>query len=339
MNYPNIFIEYDFWGEFENLRSSLNNCDEFDRDIQNRKNSFERILQLFRSANIYTNEKIQYSEYKEYIAIHQNWKSVIFREIVKSNGFKSCRKLSDATDENQEDILNQSDTCFFTTENHNTTRQKMLQEGRIYETSKSFENDFFLNTSCPSEPIPSSSEIFQDFSKIEKITHPCNSLIILDRYFLSNFNKKNQKTKKSILSFLNKIISPKIEKYFELDIIFENPNNNALVTKLYHEILNEFDNKLSLHIYFPYGWEANKADRYMLTNYSVITIGHPFDRESFISSNFFPSKQNSQDVINAYNYLKERIGFVKKIIEGTNEHTNDIVLKLKSDNFSHRIFN
>jgi hypothetical protein len=327
MNHPNIFIEKGYWNEFELHAKTLNNYSvfEFDKVIQNRKKTVERIVELFRSSNIYTNDKIEDLDLHQNFGIDKDFKSVLFREIIKNNVFESARKLN--LEKKLEDF-DQSDFCFFTTENQNICLAKTEKEGRIHHSSNFLENNFFLNNSFPSE------ETNQDISKIDKLYHPCNSLVILDCYFFTDFAKK----KKNFFDFLHKIIPQKIELQFELDIIVDNPQNSLLVSSIYNEILIEFSNKLSLHIYLPFKLKNKVSDRYILTNYSVITIGHPFDRNSHISSNFFPSNQNKEAVINSYNNLKERISFVKKIIDQTPDDFLSTRCKLKSDNSYHRIF-
>jgi hypothetical protein len=328
MIYPNVFIEKKFWQILEEERTKINFSNPFDFDTENtaKRNSFERILALIRGSNIITDEFISDSDFKQINKLNDNAKSIVIKEIIKSTVFVNGRKISDGKNINAFEDL--TDISFLSGDEISICIKNSMENGHIHIGKEFLKQEFFLNNSFPVEQTQ------KDLSKLDKLFHPCNSLVIIDPYLFTSFDKK----KPYLFAFLKKIIPETLKKTFELDIIVKNKDRYNEVSYARNQILAEFNN-ISLHIYHTKELNDNESDRYLITNYSLISVGHPFDRESNISSNFFPSNSNENLVIQSYNTRFKKLEFIKKIIDKTPNELIGNKCILMNDNKKHRIFN
>jgi hypothetical protein len=327
--YPNIFIEKKFWQilDQEALKIKQSSPFEFDKENKNRKNSFERILSLIRSSNIYTNENLLEIDLKQITSKEDNAKSLIIKEIIKSDVYENSRKLT--LEKNITDFKKEPDFCFFCADEISSCEKEANENGHIHVGRGFLENDFFPYNSFPVEHTQ------KDLSRLNKIFHPCNSLVIIDPYLFTSFEKK----KNYLFNFLRRIIPKSLNRPFELDIVIKNQDKYHEVNIAKNKILSEFDN-LSLHIYHTKELNDSESDRYLITNYALISVGHPFDRDSNISSNFFPSNNDENLVIQSYKTRIKKLEFIKKIITKTpKEISPGFPCIIMNDTLNHRIFN
>jgi hypothetical protein len=82
----------------------------------------------------------------------------------------------------------------------------------------------------------------------------------------------------------------------------------------------------------------DENDRYLLTNYGVFSIGHPFDRKSNVSCSFYPSNNNIQDIHISFNFWREKIEFAKSMIKSTPLSFGASKAIWKSDDLIHSIY-
>lgn len=328
MIYPNIYIEKKFWQILEEESSKIKSSSpfDFDRDERIRKHSFERILALIRGSNIYTDEILNDIDIRQITTLNDNAKSFIIKEIIKSDSIECSRKLHFG--KKITEFAAETDICFFSSDEFTDCEKKTNEDGKIRIGKEFLQREFFINNTFPVEPTD------KDLSKLDKIFHPCNSLVIIDPYLFTNFEKK----KTYLFNFLKKIIGNTLKKPFELDIIVKNNDRYNDVIKGNNLLLAEF-NEISLHIYFSKALNDSESDRYLITNYALISIGHPFDRESNISSNFFPSNQDENLVVQAYNARIKKLELINKIIEKTPKKFLENQCIFKNDNNKHEIFN
>ncbi len=328
MLYPNVYIEKKFWEilDEESIKIKSSSPFDFDSDDRIRKHSFERILALIRGSNIYTDETLTDNDIRHIASLNNNAKSFIIKEIIKSDSIDCSRKLH--LGKNITEFAAKTDICYFNADEFTVCEKKTKKDGKIRIGKQFLQREFFINNTFSVEHTD------KDLSKLENIFHPCNSLVIIDPYLFTNFDKK----KTYLFNFLKKAITNTLEKPFELDIIVKNNDRYNDVIKANNMILAEFS-KISLHIYFSKALNDTESDRYLITNYALIAIGHPFDKESHISSSFFPSNQNENLVIKAFNTRIKKLEFVKKIIQKTPEKFLEYNCVYKNDFIQHEIFN
>ena len=324
--YPTVFISEAFLDHFDETAKSINNQplllinESIERNEA--KRSFERMCILFKNATIRTdirNNKIvkyiksgskNYSTYKEWI-IHL---------AVKDSRFFSEQDL---------DKLDGANSSYFTTLPSFDSEQLSCKTGILINGQPCTNRPFFLEHSF------ASIETAAELREIDICKHPCSSMIIIDKYL---FDEKDNTKIKNLISLLKRFISSDLDKPFQLDIIIKSPENNSLLSNKFKQIIDEFEpNKLSLHLYAP--MKLNESDRYFITNYSVITIGHPLDRNSNISCNFYLSHDNEAQIKSGFKFWKTKIEFVQNIIKETPKKIGQMDCIIKNDEIRHNIYN
>lgn len=128
-----------------------------------------------------------------------------------------------------------------------------------------------------------------------------------------------------------------LSKTFEIDILIENPENNGLVEAKYNENLKAFPNKLSLHIYAPRRF-GNESDRYLINNCAALIIPHPFDWDTNITCNFYPSNISKQAIRSAYGIWLKKLKLARDLINRTPDYYDSIKSTWVSDELKDSIF-
>ena len=331
-DYPNLFVSEIFFDSLDKKMDEVSSYSLLDIDNYSKRKSFDRIRELFLSGNIYTDIK------KETIAKYRNNlngtiidnKHLILKSIWKAKANAHTREL--VLEKNIEDCK-LSNFCFFIDKNHEDCENLSQIEGKIIVGHDFLNSPFYLEQTFAGELTD------KNINQVNKIKHPCGSMLIIDQYLF------DQNKIPDLINFLEKIISPKLSKPFELDILIGTDEYNEVdIKNKYDKILNAFSNKISLHIVNDKSAFVNKkekgkeSDRYFVTNYSTISIGHPFDRKTNISCNFYPSNNSIEGIISSYSIWKEKIIFAKKRIESAPEKSGKYYVKWKSDDIKHSIF-
>ncbi len=330
--YPNVFVAEKFLDEFDNCNNQLKESSIYDTDSENenKKNSLLRIRDLLLTSNIYSDitDKALVKYHTKKFGTYNNFKDLVFDKIVKeSSTFTNGRRL--VIRKQQEDCF-QSNFCFFTNNSFEECETESNITGKIVLGIDFLKKPFYLQQTFAGEIT--NPQIYQ----IEKAKHPCTSLVIIDKYLFTdapNFQPKIP----NLIHFLNQLIPTNLTKLFEIDIIIKSQENNNLVESKYKQILEAFPNKISLHIYAPRNIE--EADRYLITNYATLSIGHPGDRETNVSCSFYPSNNNKDAIKSAYNTWINKLRLAKDLINDTPDNYGLIKSGWKSDNIKHSIFN
>ena len=166
--------------------------------------------------------------------------------------------------------------------------------------------------------------------QVEKIKHPCNSLIILDSFLFNGAGKVT-----NLINFVEKMMPVQLSNKFQIDIIIQNPYDNQKIQKAYDKILHALKDKISLHIYLSNNLKDIESDRYILTNYAIINIGHPFDRNTNVSCSFYPSQSNIEDVSTSYKDIQQKRTIIKNVISKIEPIFRDNKTIWKSDDIKH----
>ncbi len=321
--YPNIFISNKFWGLFEEYRNEISNYpfDDNNIELEQKRVSFFRIRSLILSSNIYTDEDITLEDYCEKNGVYENFKKLVFSLLIDSNLIATSKKIKPNTN-----ITNckNPDFCYFTNNSFEFCDSYSKKYGVIYLGANFLNVPFYLKNSFPLELTT------EKIHQVEKIKHPCNSLIILDSFLFNGAGKVT-----NLINFVEKMMPVQLSNKFQIDIIIQNPYDNQKIQKAYDKILHALKDKISLHIYLSNNLKDIESDRYILTNYAIINIGHPFDRNTNVSCSFYPSQSNIEDVSTSYKDIQQKRTIIKNVISKIEPIFRDNKTIWKSDDIKH----
>lgn len=329
--YPNIFVSEGFFEniDIESKKIPQLNIYSNDSEVENKFKSIQRIRDLLLVSNIYSDitDKSLVKYHAKQFGTYNNLKDLIFHRVIKDSNFTNGRKLFIRQ---QKSDCDKSGFCYFTNQDTSECINESQQNGKIVLGKDFLKTPFYLEHTFASEST--NDKIFQ----IEKSKHPCTGIIIIDKY-LFNDAKNHSKKIPNLISFLNELIPKELINPFEIDIITQNDSKNQLFNSKFNQILEAFPNKLSLHIYAPISLNQ-VTDRYLITNYSILSIGHPFDRDTNVSCNFFPSNNSTDAIKSSYKLWREKVHLAFDVIKNTPESMGFIQTIWKSDNLVHTIF-
>jgi hypothetical protein len=169
---------------------------------------------------------------------------------------------------------------------------------------------------------------------------PVNALIIVDKYLLYPSKKMTiDKKTDSIYAFVKYIMGDTSES-FHLTMMFSNTQGNESVPRESIEKLKmKFANKnieLELIIYNNF----KSTDRVFFTNYSTISMGHPFSEGiTYITQNFLGNGHDRQEITEQYqDYLKDIYHIWQKRKSATDSPVENLNCEYLNDPFQNRIF-
>lgn len=327
--YPNTYVSNAFFEIFDECYKALGNSSiyEVDDSENSKRESLYRIKDLLLSSNITTD--IKDSALRKYFSrengTYNNLRDLILHQLIKGSAYANTPALSynkglEECDENN--------FCYFVDSNLQTSKS-LPSKRRIVLGDNFLETPFFLNHNFAVDQTD------ETVPQVEKIKHPCSSLIIIDRYLFQD-TRTEQKTP-NLIRFLKDLRPSEISTPFEVDIITEISDNDRRITSKYKQITEAIPENLSLHIYAVSNLQEH--DRYFITNYALITIGLPFVGNSNISCSFYPSNKGKDGVISAYRNWLNKIKYAKKIVETTRSSIGLLKTIWKSDEIQHSIFN
>ena len=329
---PNIYVSEDFFENFDIEWAKLPqpNIYSTNEDEENKRKSINRIKDLMIASNIYSDvtDKSVVKYHTKQFGIYSSIKDLVFHTKVKDASYATRGQLKPRY--TKEDC-NKSGFCYFTNNDSLQCLKETQKTGKIVLGKDFLQTPFYLEHSFASESTN------ENINQIEKLKHPCTGIVIMDKYLFEDTSSRSQKIPNLIL-FLKELISPNLVDTFQVDIITENKSNNQLFDFKFNQILEAFTNKISLHIYAP-SVINQEADRYLITNYAVFAIGHPFDRSTNVSCNFFPSNTSVDPIKKSYQLWFEKISLALKIIKKTPDKIGLVKSIWKSDNSEHSIFN
>jgi len=329
--YPNVFIAEDFFENYDTEYKKIPQLNLYSENLEgnNKINSLSRIRDLLLASNIYSdisNSSLLNYNVKQF-GTYNNLKDLVFHRIIKDSSFTNGRKL---IIRQQKSDCNKSGFCYFTNQDTSDCINESQQNGKIVLGKDFLKTPFYLENTFASEST--NETIYQ----IEKSKHPCTGLVIIDKYLFNDARNQSPKIP-NLISFLNELIPKELIKPFEVDIIIQNDSNNQLFNSKFNQILEAFPNRLSLHIYAPYNIDQ-EHDRYLITNYSTYSVGVPFDRNTNVSCNFYPSNNSTDAIKMSYKLWREKVHLAFVVIKNTPESMGLIQTIWKSDDLVHTIF-
>jgi len=327
--YPNIFVSEDFFDFFDEEYDKLPQEEKYNTPIElkNKRDSINRIKELFLASHIYSdiNDKSLIKYYTKQFGVYSTFKDFILHTKIRDASFANKPEIR--TKQNK-DFCQKSGFCFFTNKSFEEAESESKQTGKIVIGKEFLNQTFYLGNTFGTEPTD------EKVHQIKRVKHPCSGLIIIDRYLFDDIAHQTSKVK-NLIYFLKEIISAELLIPFELDIITMNKENTTLFDAKFNEILEAFPNKISLHIYAP---RNINPDRYIITNYSIFSIGHPFMPKTYVSCNFFPSNSNINAIKNSYEIWRDKINFAADILRTTLPKIGEVKTIWKSDDLVHSIF-
>ena len=326
--------------------SQLSEISNFEELIPNELKSKERILTLLLNSIVITdlneNDLIDLRIWFKKLGSKgiNNCKEAVYFKAIKSNRLKLSQftffKSSREEDLVNADLLMQStlkyNAIYFLDDNQANCRKASLKYG-LSSYGKDYDfKDFFSAASVANYGIT------PELEELKELHLDANSLVIIDKYIFCDSTSKSPKIPNvinAVKAFMNESLGIK----FQLDILTENNNNNKLFSKKANELLAGLggSDKISIHIYSPISLKEN--DRFLLTNYSFINLGHPFDRASFMSSSIYLSQENKENLISAYCIWRKKLEFAKLVSISTPRKLGLINCVFKTDEETHRLFN
>lgn len=344
--FPDSYLDNAFIEEFDQAYKELPNDSIFDNpEIRARKESLIRILNFLESSNIKCNltKKDIEDSWNQRKELFQSLKGQIIHSFIKKEAYTGSERVFSVNC--SEEATFSKYCCFFTGNSYEKASEKSNELGRIIIGKKFLEKPFFLNHTFP--PKDTDATLYQ----IESIRHPCSTLLIIDKYLFQDTTKLESKIP-NLIKVIEWMLPKELSRKFEITIISENTNSklsNSISSK-FGKIYDHFGDKISLQVYAPIKLnEIEASDRYLLSNYSLISIPHPFDRPTTISCNFWPSHpqfytyQNEADisespVVNGFNTWKNKIIIAKKVMKRTPPKIGTVQYIWKSENLEHEVF-
>jgi hypothetical protein len=331
--HPTIYVAEAFFDIFhsEYLKFEKAGLYISDAEIENKKMSIQRIKDLLLASNIYSDisiETLQQAHCKT-LGTFDNAKDFILHTKIKKH---SCQMNSTIQGNKSKHDCPESSSCYFTDEDYTNCEASSKSSGTIVLGQEFLRVPFYLEQTFSN--VDTDEKIYQS----EYIKHPCYGLIIFDRYLFDDGNSNVQKIS-NLIQFLSQVISSDLKRSFEIDIITENIDNNALFEKKFNQILDYFGEKISLHVYTSKKKSKNiPHDRFIITNYAIYSVGLPFVGETNVSCNFFPSNFSTDAILESYRHWKSKVVLANRIIKKTPEKIGYIKYKWKSDDTNHSIF-
>ncbi len=197
---------------------------------------------------------------------------------------------------------------------------------------KDFEfKDFF--TACTISNYATSAQL----SELKKVAHKGNGLVIIDKYILEDSAAMDEKLP-NIISTVKQFMPLNLDEKFELTIITKHNQNDAMASRRAKELLDALGgtDKVSFKLIAPH--KMQESDRYILSNYLSITVGHPYDRESVLSSSCIISQDGKDKLQEAYKTWYRKLKLASKIVDQTVAIASHSFV-FETDNSPHRLLN
>lgn len=194
--------------------------------------------------------------------------------------------------------------------------------------------DFF--TACTLSNYATTHEL----ETIEKIAHLGNALVIIDKFILTYASNKPDKIP-SIIATVKKFMPSQLGVKFELTIVTEHIENDALANKKALAILEGLggSEKVSFKLIAARAKTLKESDRYILSNYLSVSVGHPFDRNTILSSSSIISQDSRERLEEAFKTWHAKLQLAKFVVANTSAIPNSAFVFESEEGMTHRLLN
>jgi len=317
-----VYIDKDYFKFLDGLIYSINKIDILSND-RSRITILIQIINLLSTLNINTN-----LSYEEVDSIrNRNIDDSITDRFLfmamkdETNRLKIGKDLTQIKDFNAFYFLNSSYKNISKTKNG------------VALLNEHFKGDEFYGQ-CNIENYTFSGDV----NELKTLIPPTNAMIICDNYFFENYKKR----KKSISDFVKLFKAGVSSIPFELTIFSKLEDKRNIIVDAMKEICEIGNMQIQI---FEAGRDQKYRDRKIYTNYTSISIGHPFDsKETYFTQNFL-AVDNDRQRIREINFkkfimhlmeLKSLVNSSRSFLITSNGERE--LIKYETNDFTNRLF-
>jgi len=307
----NVYIDAEFFDVIEK---------QFDAEKGNffstSGNNLRAIFNLLSALKIHTtvskNEIIKYAKglagNKEYASL----KDVVISQSLKKQQLNSVKSIDRVKDYNG----------FYFLKNHFPEENNVIVKDEKYDFKYFYED-------CSVSVYSFNGSI----GDLKQFIPPANAMIISDPYI---FDEPLDIKIGKVREFINLIKANCIDIPFHLSILTR--TENIYKVKKGFEELSKIDN-LAIQI-VTLNKKDCERDRNIFTNYTSITIGHPFEnKKTNFNQNFFAVENDPVKISMNYTTNRSQLDDIKKKISNMPEYIRGVQHKWQNTKFTNRLFN
>lgn len=191
--------------------------------------------------------------------------------------------------------------------------------------------DFF--GACTISNYATSSEL----EVLERVAHKGNGLVIIDKYILKDGRHGLDKIP-HVVNTVKKFMPDKLAIKFELTIITQHIENDRLTDRKVKEILQGLGGAENVSFKLIAVQNLPESDRFILSNYLCVSVGHPWDRKSVLSSTSIVSQDSVEGLKQAFEIWKGKLTLAKTMVDNTHPVQNGAFV-FDTDGAAHRLLN
>ncbi len=344
MKRPNTYVVDSFvsYMDEEEIKLSFKNSNYLQRELSHKKQSvIKTIRNTILSSTLHTDlDEATIVKYYKKVSTNKTYQSLkehLYFTAVKNQRLVSIHKIFESAYEkttfNIEKFFNQvndyNGIYFLPVDN----KQSVEFENKLGVIIKGIESefeDFYENLNIP---FLKTTELMEG---VEKNSHIANSMVILDPYIFIDDNKRTPKIP-NIIKTIKHFIPQDLAIPFTVTIVTKNAENNLLFENKRKQIVDGLGGKekVSVEVFAPK--TINESDRYVITNYSLMTAGHPFDRTTSFSCNFLISCVDDNTVLKKYEDWDNKLCQIKTIINNTPDFYGNIKASFYDETSKNRL--
>lgn len=288
---PSVFVDIGF---FKVLDEFIDNSGDF--EISKRGENRNQLIDILNESDIYADIST-----KDVLKLHkkgssatysaENWQEFVFLRALRKNRLSILKR--DLSIPQRVHLLG----CDAQEINEIVDQNNIFCEGIDY----TYEH--------PISPISIASiDIDKEMNGIDKIKHRCRNVVLIEPYIFAPLGSKEKNVPKipNFAKLLKELFLDNSSAVCHLSILYHRDSViHSLVQGKIDEIKNEMNN-VNLEV-TAFGHAANlfQGNRHLITDYSIMDLQHPFDRDdSSISANFLYDRD-----------IRESFQRVKKILD------------------------
>jgi hypothetical protein len=181
-------------------------------------------------------------------------------------------------------------------------------------------------------------EIEKDLSVLEDLIPPCNAMLIIDRYL---FGPPFERKLKGLTEFIT-LFKSDLQIPFHLSILIASEDRNGRITTIKNDIDKAFQ-KLSsipnIELELLVDNKISEHDRLIMTNYTSINIGKPFDgTKTKFNQKFLGRSNGNQSITDNYRDHRSKLREWQNFINLVPQQMGLQKTRWQTSKFKNRIF-
>lgn len=167
---------------------------------------------------------------------------------------------------------------------------------------------------------------------VERCSHKANAMVIVDPYIFIDDHGRPPKIP-NIIKTIKFFIPINLCIPFNISILTRNADNNLLFESKIQQILEGLGApNVNIEVVAPRN--IHDSNRYLFTNYSLMTSGHPFDRETPFNCNFLLNATDEDSLLKRYQDWHNKLVQFSNTMYNTPICYGEIKASFKSGSFS-----